>query len=697
MRGCKAAVQHLQQHKSFWAESFCRVRPDNEQAVLLVERLASHAAASSRAAVQPASGAKAALQAEEPLICMFTPMASICTFQQLLWAHNHGAWNAAVQAVRGWNSQTVAAYTPKLPGWVRSRLPEMPEGWWAESGAWVPRDWALRPSYDTRVAIINALYACGENVQRLMPIMVAEAVRRDRFAMALTGPPQEVVVVSPDAARWRARSLLSAVGHFIWEVSADLLRAVWLTILFAPLAVLAPFALQYNMRRQEWMELLRSTLESAGPAFIKWGQWAATRHDLFPPDFCAALEQLHTQAPAHGLSFTRHTIQRAFDASVDDLFDEFENIPVASGSIGQVYRAKLSAKGARNTGIDAGTVVAVKVRHPGVGEAIQRDFALMMRVARLTSALPFLAHLRLEDTLAQFAAPLREQVDLALEARHLWQFNYNFRHQRHVRFPFPIYPLVAPEVLVETYEEGEGISRYVAEEGRSAFKSRLARLGSASFLQMMLIDNLIHSDLHPGNILVAFDSPPVPLLSSAAYIVDRFKPFGWKVPSSWREPAIVLLDVGMATHLSPDDQSLMLELFQAFSRLDGRGIGECTLKFSKDNQTCPDPQAFKEELQQYFTDIQAEQAWVETNGADAMSAVLELVRRHKVNMPGHICAVVVTTLVLEGWSSQLDPRHSVLEQVESIVSPKTTWSQRLGDAVDAVMCESAPTAAIDYA
>lgn len=54
-------------------------------------------------------------------------------------------------------------------------------GWWAESGAWVPRDWALRPSYDTRVAIINALYTCGENVQRLMPIMLAEAARQDRW------------------------------------------------------------------------------------------------------------------------------------------------------------------------------------------------------------------------------------------------------------------------------------------------------------------------------------------------------------------------------------------------------------------------------------------------------------------------------------------------------------------------------------
>ena len=69
----------------------------------------------------------------------------------------------------------------------------------------------------------------------------------------------------------------------------------------------------------------------------------------------------------------------------------------------------------------------------------------------------------------------RCQVDLALEARHLWQFNYNFRHSRHVRFPFPIYPLVAPEVLVETFEEGEGISRYVADQQRSAFNSRRAR------------------------------------------------------------------------------------------------------------------------------------------------------------------------------------------------------------------------------
>ena len=64
---------------------------------------------------------------------------------------------------------------------------------------------------------------------------------------------------------------------------------------------------------------------------------------------------LQLQASAHGLKFTRNVIKQAFGASVEELFEEFEEVPVASGSIGQVYQAKLSPKGARNTGVDPGT------------------------------------------------------------------------------------------------------------------------------------------------------------------------------------------------------------------------------------------------------------------------------------------------------------------------------------------------------
>ena len=64
--------------------------------------------------------------------------------------------------------------------------------------------------------------------------------------------------------------------------------------------------------------------------------------------------------------------------------------------------------------VHSGTRVAVKVRHPGVGQAIARDFALMMFVARGVSWLPGMRRLRLEDSLKQFAAPLTEQVCIAL-------------------------------------------------------------------------------------------------------------------------------------------------------------------------------------------------------------------------------------------------------------------------------------------
>ena len=95
----------------------------------------------------------------------------------------------------------------------------------------------------------------------------------------------------------------------------------------------------------------------SGPAFIKWGQWAATRRDVFPPDLCQELSKLHTQAPVHSLHFTQTAIRRAFGASVTDLFEGFEAEPIASGSIAQVYRARLSHRGALHTGLDEGTTI----------------------------------------------------------------------------------------------------------------------------------------------------------------------------------------------------------------------------------------------------------------------------------------------------------------------------------------------------
>jgi aarF domain-containing kinase len=138
-------------------------------------------------------------------------------------------------------------------------------------------------------------------------------------------------------------------------------------------------------------------------------------------------------------------------------------------------------------------------------------------------------------------------------------------------------------------------------------------------------------------------------------------------------PSIILLDAGMATRLSEEDQVNMVGLFEAFSRLDARDVADWTLRFAGEGQGCTDPEAFREELGRHFARLQAADAFRPgdaSNGAEALASVLESVRVHGVTLPGHICATVVTTLVLEGWSHKLDPAHSTLSEVKRIIALK---------------------------
>lgn len=266
-----------------------------------------------------------------------------------------------------------------------------------------------------------------------------------------------------------------------------LIRACYLAILFSPSIAMAPFADSFGPKfRKLWLQVVHQTLEKAGPAFIKWGQWAASRPDLFPQDLCSELSKLHTKAPEHNFAYTKKTIERAFGRKISEIFEEFEELPVASGSIAQVHRATLKYRyrGRQMKPL----LVAVKVRHPGVGESIKRDFDIINIVAKTSKFIPALKWLRLDESVQQFAVFMMSQVDLAREAAHLSRFIYNFRRWKDVSFPKPVYPLVHPAVLVETFEHGECVSHYVdGIEGQEQLKSKLAHIGTHALLKMLLV------------------------------------------------------------------------------------------------------------------------------------------------------------------------------------------------------------------
>ena len=130
--------------------------------------------------------------------------------------------------------------------------------------------------------------------------------------------------------------LLARAATVLYDELWTVVRGAYLFCLFLPVVVAAPTCVWLGWQREQWLVLVRWTLERAGPAFIKWGQWAATRPDMFPPDLCVTLSRLHSSAPGHSFAYTRHVVEAAFRHPLEEMFDEFEHKPVASGSIAQV-------------------------------------------------------------------------------------------------------------------------------------------------------------------------------------------------------------------------------------------------------------------------------------------------------------------------------------------------------------------------
>lgn len=155
-----------------------------------------------------------------------------------------------------------------------------------------------------QIVLLNALQLCGKNVPYMMCILVADTIQCGRGfcdVPPLVSPTRygDMMVVKShhnhNLIEW-ARAVMSDVT----QSAATVLHVLRIFLLFAPLIATAPLVFYWDFGRAGWMEALRHTMEVAGPAFIKWSQWAATRKDMFPPDMCAELERLQCSAPAHG-------------------------------------------------------------------------------------------------------------------------------------------------------------------------------------------------------------------------------------------------------------------------------------------------------------------------------------------------------------------------------------------------------------
>lgn len=527
------------------------------------------------------------------------------------------------------------------------------------------------------------------------------------------------------------QEIMYAVDVYIIEPLCTGLRFLQLVVLFVPVIATVP-ALWIGRRHPDrdnersgslwWYGFLVWSMEFAGPAFIKLGQWAASRSDIFPNEMCDIMSKLHSHAPAHSMRATRKTVEAAFGGrKFEDIFEEFDETPLGVGAIAQVYKAKLKPDLAAPQDVDIlpdnadvashmrrnvesvlksspkrvpSSYVAIKVLHPNVERTVRRDLRIMGFFASALNIIPTIEWLSLPDEVAQFGEMMKLQLDLRIEAANLSIFRRNFKDRSTAWFPYPYTDFTTRNVLIEEFAQGISLSEFM-ENGGGVFQHDIANEGLDAFLRMLLLDNFVHADLHPGNIMVRFYQPAQPDLrikmsseqvshsqeaDVTEQVLERLRPFkqrknksAWlaelaKIDAEGYRPQLIFIDTGLVTELNNVNRRNFLDLFRAVAEFDGYKAGHLMCERCRQPEAVLDKEVFALKMQHLVLSVKSRTlALGNVKIGDILQDVLTMVRTHHVRLEGDFVNVVISILLLEGIGRSLNPDLDLLSSALPIL------------------------------
>src|SRR3954469_7157054 len=238
---------------------------------------------------------------------------------------------------------------------------------------------------------------------------------------------------------------------------------------------------------------LREMLDELGPTFVKFGQLLSTRPDIVPPDIIAELKGLQDDVRPFPFADVERVIQEELGQSIERLFLEFEEEPIAAASIGQVHRAVLPN----------GRRVAVKVQRPRAPQQVESAIQLLEQAARLVRervrALDFLDTREIVD---EFARSIRQELDYRQEGHNADTFHVDFAGHPHVAVPRVYWSYTRARVLTMEYLDGVQLSDLDLAEWSFEQRRRLAYIVADVWMTMIFRHGFFHADPHPANILV---------------------------------------------------------------------------------------------------------------------------------------------------------------------------------------------------
>ncbi|HWO26520.1 MAG TPA: AarF/UbiB family protein [Kofleriaceae bacterium] len=426
-----------------------------------------------------------------------------------------------------------------------------------------------------------------------------------------------------------------------------------------------------NARRIE-----RTIIELQG-LFIKVGQLISIMTNFLPEEFRRELEGLQDAVPPHPYSDIEARLLEEHGRSPSEVFESFDEKPIASASIGQVHLARLPD----------GTKVAVKVQYPHIEEIVRRDLNTLRRIFRIIGW--FVPYQGLEELYREIRAIILEELDYREEAKNATRIAANFEGRRDVAFPHVVEELSTVRVLVTHFETGCKITDRAGVKAAGLDRTQLARQVVEVYCQQIFTDGVYHADPHPGNLLVRRAAEGEP-------------------------PTIVFLDFGAVAEIPGHVRAGIVELIQgALVRDTQRIVGAMkqmgfVARGANEQMFEQVVEYFHERFQEHISLDSLNLKDIKFDPQKGLESVADL-RKMDISLrelsasfhvPKEIIVLERTLLLLMGLCTELDPTLNPMTVIRPylerfVLGDEGDWSQLLMDtSKDLVMSVTALPAEI---
>lgn len=367
---------------------------------------------------------------------------------------------------------------------------------------------------------------------------------------------------------------------------------------------------------------VRRALEELGPSFVKLGQIASTRVDLFPPEWTDELAKLQDAAPALPYTSIHEQLTRSLGAAPESIFARLDTTALAAASLAQVHRAWLHD----------GTAVILKVRRPGIRPTIEADLRLLARLATIIEAdAPELRRYRPREVVRQFSRSLRRELDFSAEARSAERIAANLADHPEIVIPRIHWQWTSEQLNVQDYIEGIPGHQLIAAETAGLDRKLLARRGANAVLQMILENGFFHADPHPGNLFY--------------------------LPGN----RIAFIDFGMVGRLSEARRHQLAVLLDALADRDSARVADILMDWSGNGDH--DMDALEEEIDAFVDQYHG--VPLKALALTAMlSDLITILREHELALPPDLALLIKTFITLEGLGRRLDPDFDMVAEAK---------------------------------